>query len=137
MPNQSPREAKWLHNRQFVAQIPDDYADWIVTAMFYTALHAVEVLFAHDHTRAHANHTERNQTLKRIRRYEKIWLNYRPLLDASRTARYDVNAPSSWLPVADVKSHLAQKLYNVERSVLKLTGASRESLDPIWKPPSQ
>jgi len=39
---------QWKHNRAFLATIPPDYPDWVVTVAFYVALHAVDALLAHD-----------------------------------------------------------------------------------------
>jgi hypothetical protein len=121
---------KWLHNRRFVSTIADEYADWMVTVLFYAALHAVETLLAHDRVMAIAGHTARNQTLKTVNRYRQVWIHYRPLYDAAHTAPYDP-APASWLPVDDVKSKLVVTLYALEKSVLKLTGSASQ-LDPVW-----
>jgi hypothetical protein len=102
----------------------------MVVATFYAAVHAVETLFAFDRTRIHGSHTDRNQTLKTVQRYQAIWRHYRPLFDAARTARYEVEA-RLWISVEDVKTRLVQELYGVERSVLKLTG-STDGLSPVW-----
>jgi hypothetical protein len=130
MASKTEHQSKWFHNRQFVKSVPDTYADWMVTVMFYASLHAVEVLFAHDGTRTYAGHTDRNQTLKSVNRYKQIWANYRPLFDASRTARYDPTL-ASWLPVERVKTQLVKHLYALEQSVLRLTGMPND-LVPIW-----
>ncbi len=121
---------KWLHNRAFLGTIEDRYADWITTVMFYTALHAVETLFAFDGTRSYGGHMVRNRTLKITHRYKQVWRNYQPLYDAARAARYDPE-PIAWVPLDDIKTKLAPFLYRVEISVLKLTGAN-EKLPPIW-----
>lgn len=121
---------KWLHNRRFLSTIADEYADWMVTVVFYTALHAVETLFAHDGVTVLTGHTGRNQTLKTVNRYKQIWTHYRPLYDAARTARYDAT-PTGWLPVRDIKSRLILNLYALEKSVLKLTESANQ-LDAVW-----
>ena len=39
---------RWLHNRAFMATLPDEYPDWMVTASFYSAIHAIGALLAAD-----------------------------------------------------------------------------------------
>ena len=131
MATQAEHKTKWLHNRAFLGTVGDDYADWMVAVMFYAALHAVETLFAHDKMRVHASHTERNQTLKNLNRYKKIWHHYRPLYETARTARYDP-APADWIPAEEVKSRLVGHLYGLEKSVLKLAGLNG-TLGPVWE----
>ncbi len=113
-----------------MSTITDDYADWMVVVVFYTALHAVETLLANDRITVIAGHTARNQTLKSVNRYKQVWTHYRPLYDAARTARYDPT-PTAWLPVQAIKSRLVVDLYALEKSVQKLTGSTTQ-LDPVW-----
>lgn len=130
MATQSEHNAKWRHNRAFLGTIGDEYADWMIVVMFYAALQAVETLFAHDGTRVHTGHEDRNRTLKTVNRYKQVWRDYRPLYDAARTARYDPT-PEEWLSAADVRTRLSRHLYGIEQSVLKLTG-SADRLEPLW-----
>lgn len=130
MATPAQHKSKWLHNRQFLGTIADEFPDWMVTVMFYAALHAVENLFAHDGTRTHGGHTARNQTLKTVQRYRNIWRHYRPVFDAARTTRYEVET-IFWVPAEDVKTKLSSHLYAIEASVLKLTGQS-DRLESIW-----
>lgn len=121
---------KWLHNRNFLSSINDTYTDWMATVMFYTALHAVETLFAFDRTRDHKSHQQRNRTLKTTKRYRTVWVNYRPLHDLARIARYDT-AGVNWIALDKVKGDLAQHLYLLEKSVNELMNKKIES-QPIW-----
>lgn len=121
---------KWLHNRDFVGSIDERFTDWLVAAMFYTALHAVETVFAFDKINPHTSHTARNQTLKTVNRYRRIWMSYRPLLEAGRSARYDCEA-SAWISPQVAKTILARHLYAIEKSVSKLIGVE-EPPPPIW-----
>ena len=130
MANKAEHQSKWLSNRQFLATVGQAHPDWMATVIFYTALHAIETLFAHDGTRVFPGHTERNQTLKTVNRYKNLWMHYRPLYDAARTARYDP-IPSTWMTAPDIKAHLVKHLYAIEKSVQKLAGLSLQ-LDPVW-----
>lgn len=121
---------QWLHNRQFLPSIPVNFPDWAVTVVFYTALHAVDSLLAHDKVAAITSHKARNYTLSRTNRYAKIWLSYQPLYDLSRTVRYMAN-PQRWVEWPKIESEVIPRyLYPIETSVIKLAG-NMEKLDLI------
>ena len=65
-----------------------EYADWIVIAAFYQALHWVDAFFALDdyHPRRHG---ERKGAVEKHRDLEKIGDSYTRLYDASIDARYE------------------------------------------------
>lgn len=74
------------HNERLLAAIDANaFPDWIATISFYAAVHWVEVLC---NTRGHrtGSHIHRNQSLKR--REPDLWIDYRPLYEYSRHARY-------------------------------------------------
>ena len=75
--------ARWLHNREFIATLPDKFCDWILTGAFYAAVHAIETLIAFDGQPNHTSHESRNNVLKRVKRYEHIWKHYRELYNGS------------------------------------------------------
>lgn len=127
--------ARWLHNRAFIAILPDEYADWMLTGAFYAAVHAVESLIAFDRLPNHASHETRNRTLKTVRRYQQIWKHYHELYNGSQTSRYHCD-PNAWIPAQDIKQiWIPHYLYPIERSVLKLIG-DPGALPPItWQPP--
>jgi hypothetical protein len=129
MSTKAQHHAQWQHNRGFIKSIDEKYCDWVVTAMFYTAVHAVQLLLEHDNVRGVIGHTGRNQILKKVSRYREIWNNYRPLFDAARASRYDC-APG-WIPIEDVKRQLAPYLYRLETSVTRLSGVS-VSMPKLW-----
>ena len=111
--------AQWRHNRQFLATIDPAYPDWIVTAAFYAALHAVDALLVHDRV-AVEDHAARNATLFRVRRYQKVNLHYRQLYKASQAARYNAD-PAAWVPTDRLRRDMIEReLYPLERSVQKL-----------------
>lgn len=123
---------RWRHNRKFLGQIPDGFPDWMVTATFYTAVHAIEALFAHDKLPASSNHDNRRQVLRSVNRYQQIYKHFDPLYQASRVARYQCD-PNSWLPVEDVKSELIPRyLYPLEQSVRKLIKEQATLFEPVW-----
>ena len=64
--------ARWLENRVFLSQLPDERADWMVTAAFYVSVHAVGTLLAKDGAGTAMTHSERFAILKRSNRYRKV-----------------------------------------------------------------
>jgi len=101
----------------------DCHSPWIATTAFYKALHIVEAVFANDRSILHtANHDDRAQKLKTIRKYENITKNYLPLFRASMVARYLSTHDSfdSYMPPAEVESKLLKHyLHQVESSSKK------------------
>jgi hypothetical protein len=124
---------RWLHNRQFLGSIDDKYYDWMVTVAFYCAVHCVHYLFEFDGTSMNGGHDERNSTLRGLRRYKALWLNYQPLYNASMVSRYSCNH-AGWITTEEVKGTLvAHHLHQVEKSVLKLTSDAM-AIEPVkWQ----
>lgn len=59
---------QWKHNRGFLLTISANYPDWVVTASFYVALHAVDALLSFDKINP-TNHAIRNAVLLKTNRY--------------------------------------------------------------------
>ena len=121
---------QWRHNRRFLPTIDPAYHDWIVTVTFYTALHAVDALLAHDKIPVNS-HQSRNETLRRVTRYDKIERSYLPLYNLARTVRYSAD-PNRWIPVEQIRGKvIVRHLYPIETSVQKLIGLdlSLEAID--------
>jgi hypothetical protein len=95
---------------------PAVHSPWIATAAFYKALHIVEAVFANDKSVGHScDHLDREQKLKRERKYANICLHYLPLGRAATNARYllSCNCFDEYLPPEQVivrllKHHLKQ-----------------------------
>ncbi len=110
---------QWKHNRQFASSIEPEYHDWIVTAIFYTAVHAIDTLLAHDKVVIH-NHETRNKALQLTNRYEFINKKYDALYSLCRTIRYLAH-PTQWIPADRLQKDVVQRyLYPIEKSVQKL-----------------
>ena len=117
---------QWLHNRQFIQSISPVYSDWMVTASFYAALHAVDALLLHDNVRGVTSHDSRNRILSLTNRYKKINSLYYPLYDLSRTIRY-IAEPAKWVPYSSIEADVLKRfLYPIESSVKALSGLSAE-----------
>lgn len=120
---------QWKHNRNFVATIATEYHDWIVTVLFYAALHAIDALLMHDGQPV-TSHIKRNELLRSDDRYQEIYAHYEPLYTLSRTVRY-VADPRKWIPPQQVKIDVVQRhFYPIEGLVLKLIGESFQ-FDPL------
>jgi hypothetical protein len=66
-------------------------SDWVTTTAAYTALHLLEaLLFAKDNENIRIKHSPDHGTREDVFKasYPAIWKKYRPLLDASKVARY-------------------------------------------------
>jgi len=114
-------QSKWLNNRRFLLSLDDEFPDWIVTAAFYCALHAVTVLFATDQVSIPGTHELRNQILKRTTRYRNIWRFYHPLWNTSITARY-MCPPNGEVSLEYAHNLAKNNLHEIEKSVVKLSG---------------
>ena len=126
---------QWKHNREFVATIAPTFPDWAVTAIFYTALHAIDALLKHDNVLP-VNHDSRNNTLMRTNRYMKIWKLYQPLYNLSRTVRY-LAKPEKWVSWDEIQSNvIGRYLHPIEGSVENLMQSS-QSLPPLTVKTSQ
>lgn len=65
---------------------PTDLIELKLIALFYTAVHLVEMVASFDGQPSHRDHRSRNDYLRA--QYPGAWKHYRPLFDASHTARY-------------------------------------------------
>jgi hypothetical protein len=124
---------KWLHNRKFLGAIPDGHCDWLLTVAFYTAVHAVECLFAHDGKPNSHSHHDRTHALKINARYNTIFRSFRPLLEASYVARYDcdtgplnLGSGKGWVTDSIVRREfICKHLAEIERIIIKLLSLDR------------
>lgn len=112
---------QWEHNRAFLLAVAwKVYPDWVVTAAFYTSLHAIDALLAHDNVSEVHSHQSRNLVLAKTNRYSAIWRAYQPLYDLSRTVRY-LAQPAKWTPPEELQKNIIERyLYPIEKSVRKL-----------------
>lgn len=100
----------------------------MITSIFYTAVHAVDTLLAHDKITV-TSHDGRNQALMRTNRYEFINQKYQPLYSQSRSIRY-LASPGTWVPADQIQKHVFRRyLYPIENSVQKLIGQDLELKD--------
>src|SRR4051794_5803766 len=120
MASQQDHINQWKHNRAFLAKIPSAFPDWQVTAVFYTALHAVDALLAFDNVNGVCSHTTRNRVLMDTNKYLGIYKAYIPLYGLARTVRYLADR-QQWIKPDKVDKEVVRRyLLPVEQSVQKL-----------------
>ena len=125
--------AQWKHNRLFIASIDGHFHDWIVTAVFYTALHSIDTLLSHDKISV-TDHDARKRALLQTNRYEFINKKFLPLYGLSRSIRYLAN-PSKWVSADAIQKEVIERyLYPIENSVQKLIDQKLELGPVILKP---
>jgi hypothetical protein len=119
---------QWKHNRAFLGVIPPTFNDWIITATFYTALHAVEALLSADGTPDHSKHGLRHRVLQSSPRYDKIYPSYEVLYNLAHVTRYTAQ-PRLWTSPEDLEPRVFERgLYPVEAEVRRLLA---ELKDPV------
>lgn len=89
MPAADAHSAQSTHNKAFAESLDESkFQDWIVTALFYSALHAVDKTLATVNVHPQS-HTDRNAYVGRESRLKRVYVEYRSLETASRNARYN------------------------------------------------
>lgn len=113
---------QWQSNRRFLALIPRQHPDWIVTVAFYSSLHLVDAMLHSDKIERVTNHTTRNEVLMNVTRYDSIWVRYHPLYNLSRTVRYTAE-PLQWVPFAVIEKEVfGRYVYPIEKAAFALMG---------------
>jgi hypothetical protein len=127
---------QWLHNRDLLAHLDHRFPDWAVTAAFYAALHAIDVLLEHDKVSpVPTSHEQRRGVLQGNNRYKEIFRCFDPLYGLSRTVRY-MAEPAQWVPWDEIDSKVLRRfLYPIEKSVRKLSGGDELPLVSMQRRP--
>jgi uncharacterized protein (UPF0332 family) len=116
MPSSLTHRQQARHNEEFIAFFDLDstpYLDWVVTAIFYAALHLVDSYLATKGVHL-SSHRGRDSLIWTVRDLRPIYSAYRRLKHRSEQARYDA-VPFSNKQVrelldrdlASIKVHLA------------------------------
>jgi len=108
------------HNRQFsddITQLPDDYRDWRITAIFYAALHILQAYFVAKNTEYPTKHQERDELIQRDPNLRTLWDDYRELKTLSVTSRYQC-LPINDFDITEAKQHF-DAIRNHVMSLLK------------------
>lgn len=93
MPDQNEHIKKAKHNESFYASLEIDstpYKDWVVTGIFYTALHLIDAYLATKNIHPFS-HGMRDDWVKKNRELDHIWLFYRDLKEFRMKASYKIH----------------------------------------------
>lgn len=116
MPSYQQHSDQAQHNRDLAESwcSDDDCLDWAMTATFYSALHSIQSMFAHQCNSVPKSHADRDEWLTRTKAPENIFDAYQALKTRSEWARYECWAPTEaemktdWLPQLDVVDQYVQ-----------------------------
>lgn len=111
MPSKDEHLLKAKRNEQVAGALSKDFRDWQVTAIFYAALHYLEMHLAVEGHHP-PSHEKRDPLIIKHRLLQNVWSPYKRLNVLSRNARYyaytivdaDVNNAKTWL--AKIKEYL-------------------------------
>jgi hypothetical protein len=113
MPDIGAHQQQVEHNRQTVAylqQAGDNYLDWVVTMLFYTALHLVDQVLYHTAQLHPRNHFQRHAAIANTPELTAIYQDYRELEHQSRRSRYECAKFTS-----EEVEYLAERLTRIEQ----------------------
>jgi hypothetical protein len=92
MPDVDTHRQQAEHNREIIAHLQqggDVYLDWVVTVLFYTALHLVDQVLYHNARLNPRNHRQRHAAIANEPALAPIYGDYRELEHQSRRSRYE------------------------------------------------
>ena len=92
MPTAEQHRQQAEHNRAFVQSFDLDtslYLDWVVTAIFYTALHLVEWFLRTKELTGRRDHQLRDAYIARMSELRPVYADYTELKFQSKAARYE------------------------------------------------
>lgn len=92
MPDLDTHQKQVEHNHQttaYLQQAGDDYLDWVVTLLFYTALHLVDQVLYHTAQLHPRNHFQRHAAIANTLALTPIYPDYHELEHQSRRSRYE------------------------------------------------
>lgn len=118
MPDENAHSRQAVHNRGFVDFLDVDstnYLDWVVTAIFYTAVHRVESFLARYDAHP-SSHGDRCKAMSRFDPLKPVFRDYSDLHFQSERSRYHcVGFDRNF-----VKTELLGKLTSIETQIQKL-----------------
>jgi hypothetical protein len=123
MPDIATHRQKGQHNQQVIAHLQmagDIYLDWVITAMFYTALHLVDQVLYHNARLNPRSHRERHAAIGQQSALAPVYRDYRELERQSRRSRYDC---ADFTP--QEVQRLAERLARIEQLVESLVPRTR------------
>lgn len=118
MPNQADHLKKAQHNESFVKSFnlnSTPFLDWVITGMFYSALHYMEAYFAKQKFHS-PDHRTRDSNIQRDSNLRKLFVAYSELKNFSVNARYAIKE----FVASDVKGTLQPHLDLVRSTIIPL-----------------
>ncbi len=92
MPDIVTHQQQVGHNRQvstYLQLAGDTFLDWVVTVMFYTALHLIDQVLAHNAGLHPRNHRQRHAAMSQQPALAPVYRDYRELEHQSWRSRYE------------------------------------------------
>lgn len=119
MPSSAIHRQQASHNEAFLAALDVDttpFRDWMVTTMFYAALHHIESYLATKNVHLHT-HLGRENLIWAVHELRPVYDSYQRLKHRSELARYEAVTFSAeqvramqTVELAHIKSHIATLL---------------------------
>lgn len=116
MPSKGQHSSQAEKNQRFFSQFDlnsTEFLDWMVTGVFYTALHLVDAYFATE-GRHLTTHRSRQDAIAKHPVIQGVFEDYRELETTSRDARYNVRQFST----AEVNSLINDEFVSIRGLVL-------------------
>lgn len=117
MPTAEQHWRQAQHNKAFVQSFDLDtspYLDWVVTAIFYTALHFVEWFLKTRGLVGHRDHQLRDAYIARMSELRTIYADYTELKFQSEASRYECARFTPGMVKDDILPRLAHIETHIE-----------------------
>lgn len=127
MPDLAIHQRQAEHNQRVSAHLQaagDEYLDWAVTAMFYSAMHMIDQVLAHSGNVHPRSHQQRRSAIGQQSQLAPIYRDYRELEWQSQRSRYEC-ATFTVTEVQDLIVRLERIEQLVEAIVLPLSPSRR------------
>lgn len=98
-------------------QLPEQYRDWQIIAVFYAAVHLVQAYLRDKTTMYPQTHEERDRLISSLETLRAIYPNYQELKHLSVTARYTC-LPTNEFDVKEARQQLAIIRAHVEKLLM-------------------
>ncbi|MCI0455212.1 MAG: hypothetical protein L0Y68_09495 [Candidatus Dadabacteria bacterium] len=115
MPSLYEHKQKAEHNERFANSLAlnsTPYLDWVVTGLFYSAIHYIDAYLANFQGIHPYSHEDRDD--KVLRYLRKINRDYRELKDDSKNARYNMRNFS----VDEIRNVILPRFKNIKNAII-------------------
>ena len=115
MPIPEKHFQKALYNEKFFHDIKQNYTDWAITGIFYSALHLFDAFLARKKLYP-KDHKERTNYVGKIKELKSLFHHYRSLYDYSVNARYNMIKFS----IADAEQIYSDYFIFIKNTIIKI-----------------